>query len=122
MQGAFAVVRGGSSSSNLLEPHHLRDSKVCRVLEFGVVRIYGTFSNYILDRGNKVCRVLVHKFGVVQAHRTSSNLLEPQHRRDSKVCRVLLHEFGMVREGSKHLNHPTLVHKHPAHLVSPVKM
>ena len=34
---------------------------------------------------------------VVQAHRTSSNLLEPHHRRDSKVCRVLPHEFGVVR-------------------------
>ena len=31
-----------------------------------------------------------------QAHRTSSNLLEPLHYRDSKVCRVLSHEFGMV--------------------------
>ena len=37
------------TSSNLLEPHHRRDSKVCRVLshEFGVVRLYQTFSNYI---------------------------------------------------------------------------
>ena len=37
------------TSSNLLEPHHYRDSKVCRVLshEFGVVRLYRTFSNYI---------------------------------------------------------------------------
>ena len=32
-----------------------------------------------------------------QAHRTSSNLLEPHHYRDSKVCRVLSHEFGVVR-------------------------
>ena len=34
---------------------------------------------------------------MVQAYRTSSNLLEPHHRRDSKVCRVLSHEFGVVR-------------------------
>ena len=34
---------------------------------------------------------------MVQAHRTSSNLLEPHHRRDSKVCRVLPYEFGVVR-------------------------
>ena len=34
---------------------------------------------------------------MVQAHRTSSNLLEPHHYRDSKVCRVLSHEFGVVR-------------------------
>ena len=32
VQGARALVRGGSSASNLLEPHHRRDSKVCRVL------------------------------------------------------------------------------------------
>ena len=32
---------GGSSASNLLEPHHRRDSKVCRFLlhELGVVRL-----------------------------------------------------------------------------------
>ena len=39
----------------------------------------------------------MHLFGVVQAHRTSSNLLEPHHYKDSKVCRVLSHEFGVVR-------------------------
>ena len=40
---------------------------------------------------------VVHLFGVVKAHRTSSNLLEPHHYKDSKVCRVLSHEFGVVR-------------------------
>ena len=46
LQGAYALVRGGSSTSNLLEPHHCRDTKVCRVHphEFGVVRLYRTFS------------------------------------------------------------------------------
>ena len=44
-----------------------------------------------------MCRVLVHAFGVVQVHRTSSYLLEPQHRRENKVCRVLPREFGVVR-------------------------
>ena len=39
----------------------------------------------------------MHLFGVVQAHRTSSNLLEPHHYRDRKVCRVLSHEFRVVR-------------------------
>ena len=57
-QDAYALVRGGSResnllepspSSNLLEPHHRRDCKVCRVLphEFGVVRLCRTFSIYI---------------------------------------------------------------------------
>ena len=38
------------TSSNFPEPHHYRDSKVCRVLshEFGVVRLYRTFSIYIV--------------------------------------------------------------------------
>ena len=35
--------------------------------------------------------------GVVQVYRTSPNLLEPHHCRDSKVYRVLSHEFGVVR-------------------------
>ena len=50
MQGAYALVRGGSSTSNLIEPHHYRDSKVFRVLshEFGVVRLNRTFSIYIV--------------------------------------------------------------------------
>ena len=39
----------------------------------------------------------MHSFGVVQAQRTSSNLLEPQHHRASKVWRGLSQEFGVVR-------------------------
>ena len=38
-----------------------------------------------------------HKFGVVQAHRTSSNLLKMNDIRESEVCRVLSHKFGMVQ-------------------------
>ena len=41
--------------------------------------------------------MLMHSLGVVQAQRTSWNLLEPQPHRDSKVCRRLSHEFGVVR-------------------------
>ena len=44
-----------------------------------------------------VARCNMHRFGEVQAHRTSSNLLELHPHRDSKVYRVLLHEFGVVR-------------------------
>ena len=46
VQGAYTLVRGGSSTSNLLEPHHCRDGKVLSH-EFGMVRRYRTFSNYI---------------------------------------------------------------------------
>ena len=48
-------------------------------------------------QGQQGMQGVVHLFGVVQAHRTSSNLLEPHHYKDSKVCRVLSHEFGVVR-------------------------
>ena len=48
-------------------------------------------------QGKQVCWVLMHWFGVVQVYRTSSNLLEPHHHRDSKVCRVLAHEFRLCR-------------------------
>ena len=96
----FGVVQVHRTSSNLIELHHCREYKVCRVLlhEFGVVRLYRTFYNYIF-RGEAlcVCRMLMHWFGVVQVHRTSSNLLELHHCRESKVCRVLSHEFGLVR-------------------------
>ena len=88
------MVQAHRTSSNLLEPHQYRDSKVCRVLshEFGVVRPNLLYPHRY--RGNKVCRVLMHLFGVVPA---SSNFLKPYHYTDSKVCRVLSHEFGMVR-------------------------
>ena len=154
--------------SNLLEPQHRRDSKVCRVLPqaFGVVRLYRTCSNYIftgetrfagclgtssgwfkrieqLSRGNKSARCfctrsgwfkriepprtfsnhssaelarcveLFHRrsrwfdctepslatflqgkqglqgaYALVRCGSSASNLLEPQHRRDSTVCRA----------------------------------
>ena len=50
-----------------------------------------------LHRGNKVCRVPIRYFRVVQLQRTSSNLLEPLQYRESKVCRSLSHEFWVVR-------------------------
>ena len=31
----------------------------------------------------------MHLFGVVQEHRTSSNLLEPHQDRDSRVCKFI---------------------------------
>ena len=116
------------STVNLFKPSRTSSSQreqgvKCSSHEFGRVRLYRTFSNYIVTgetevvetkfgvvepprphvkelhryNGNKVCRVLMHYFGVVQAHRTSSNLLEPQPHRGSKVCRGLSHEFGVVR-------------------------
>ena len=72
------------------EPHKHRASKVCRVLlhESGVVQAQRTNTNHTKHRVSKVCRVLLHEVGVVQAQRTSSLLHEPHHHRESKVCRV----------------------------------
>ena len=60
--------RATSCTANLIEPHETHQ-----------------------HRASKVCRVLKHSFGVVEAHRTSSNLHAPHHHRASKVCRVLKH-------------------------------
>ena len=46
VQGARTLVRGGSSASNLLEPHHDRDSRVHRRLSYEVRK--------------QVCKVLMH--------------------------------------------------------------
>ena len=48
-------------------------------------------------RESNVCTVLSHKFGVVQAHRTSSNLLKMNDIRESEVRRVFSHKFGVVQ-------------------------
>ena len=70
MQVAYALVQGGSSTSNLLEPHRYRDSKVCRVLshEFGVVRLYRTFPIYIITRS---------AYALVRGGSSTANLVEP---------------------------------------------
>ena len=39
----------------------------------------------------------MHRFGEVQAHQTSSNILKLHPHRDSKVYRLLSHEFRVVR-------------------------
>ena len=64
MDGAYAVVRGGSSTSNLIEPSrtlHYRDSEVFRVLshEFLGGLTVPNFLYLHRYRGNKVCRVLM---------------------------------------------------------------
>ena len=85
----FGVVQAHRTSSNLLEPHHYRDSKVFRVLshEFGVVRLYRTFSIYIVTEIARCAGCLC----------TCSGWFKPHHYRDSKVFRVLSHEFGVFR-------------------------
>ena len=88
----FGVVQAHRTSSNLPEPHHYRDSKVCRVLshEFGVVRPYRTFSVYIITGETRSAGCLCTSSGWFKD-------IEPHHYGDSNVCRVLSHEFGVVR-------------------------
>ena len=82
VQGARALVRGGSSASNLLEPHHHRYSKVCRVLphEFGVVRLYRNFSNNIFPGETSVQGA----YALVWGGSSVSNLLEPSRTTSSQ--------------------------------------
>ena len=78
MQGA--LVRGGSSTSNILELHPHRDSKVL-LHEFGVVRLDRTFSDYIslslslsLSEDNTLCYLCND---VVREGSTRFDVLEP---------------------------------------------
>ena len=51
------VVQPQRTSSNLLKPLQCRESNVCRGLshEFGVVRLYRTFTNHISTWGSSMC-------------------------------------------------------------------
>ena len=63
------------TSSNLHEPHHHRNSKVCRGLshEFGVVRLYRTFTMYIVTGEQGVQGA----YAIVRGGSSTSNLIEP---------------------------------------------
>ena len=129
--GCCCTSSGGSSTSNLHEPHHHCSSKVCRVLlhEFRVVQAPRTDTNHTITAlarcvgcfctssgwfkhseptrttPSQCSRCVGHSFGVVEAHRTSSNLQETHHHRASTVCRVLLHSFGVVQAQRTYTNH-----------------
>ena len=62
MEGAYALVWGGASTSNLFEPPSCRAGKVCRVLlpAFGEV---GSTEQRPLYRGSKVCRLFCTSSG-----------------------------------------------------------
>ena len=91
----LGVVQAQRTSSNQLGPQQNSASKVCIGLPhaFGVVQLYRTVTNNSFPGERSVQGASA----LVQAYRTSSNLLEPQHRRESKVCRVLSPEFGVVQ-------------------------
>ena len=80
------MVQARRTSSILIEPHHRRDNKVCRVLshEFGVVRLYRTFSNYIFTGETRCAGCLCTSFRWVkriEPPRTFSNKITAQTAR-----------------------------------------
>ena len=58
-------------------------------------------------RESEVCRDLSHKFGVVQAHRTSSNRLKMKAIREREVRRVFSQKFGVVQAHRTSSNNTT---------------
>ena len=72
---------------------------MCTVLshKFGVVQAQRTSSNPLKQQALRQSRALSYKFGVVQAHRTSSNPLKTHEIRKSEVCRALSEKFGVVQ-------------------------
>ena len=79
------------TSSNLLEPHLHRDSKVWRVLShvFGVVRLYRTFSIYIVTRETRCAGCLCTSSGWfkhIEPPRTFSNHIITEIARCGEFC------------------------------------
>ena len=126
----FGVVQ---ASSNLLEPHHYSDSKVLSH-EFGVVRLYRTFSIYIVAGETRCAGCLCTCSGWfkhIEPRRTFPNHIITEIAKCVEFCHMssgwfdhisVMIWFENVRRGLMCLNHPELVHKHPAYLVSPVTM
>ena len=79
--------------SNLPEPHHSRDSKVCRVLshEFGVVRLNRTFSIYIVTGETRCAGCLCTSSGWfkhIEPRRTFSNHIITEIARCVEFCHM----------------------------------
>ena len=87
------MVQAYQTSSNLLEPHHYKDSKVCRVLshEFEVVRQYRTFSIYIVREIARCAVCLCTSSGWfkhIEPHRTFPNHIITKIARCVRFCHM----------------------------------
>ena len=87
------MVQAHRTSSNLPEPHLYRDSKVCRVLshEFGVVRLYRTFSIYIVTEIERCAGCLCTCSGWfkhIEPPRTISNHIITKIARCVEFCHM----------------------------------
>ena len=111
VQGAYALVRGGSSTSNLIEPHHYRDSKVFRVLshEFRVVRLHRTFSIYIVTGETRCAGCLCTSSGWfkhIEPRRTFPNHIiteRTQARKRARTPAPALYGSEKHRKFAKHI-------------------
>ena len=74
-----------------IEPHRTFSNyiltEIARYIDFGVVRLYRTFSTYSSSGDTRCAGCNLHRFKV-EAYLTSSNLLYLHPHRDSKVYRV----------------------------------
>ena len=95
VQGAYALVRGGSSTSNLVEPSRTNITEIAKCVEFCHM------SSGWFDQPNLLCLYIItgetRSAGFLCTSSGWFKHIEPHHYRDSKVCRVLSHEFGVVR-------------------------
>ena len=85
------MVQAQRTSSNLLEPQQHKASKVWRGLsqEFGVVRLYRTFSSYILAGETRCAGCFCTSSGWfkhIEPHRTYSNHNFTELARCGEVC------------------------------------
>ena len=138
------MVQVQRTSSNLLEPQQRRANTVCRGIsqEFSVVRRYGTCSTYSFTEAKRCagssCTSSVW-FKRIEPPRTFSNLIRTEIAGRVAFLQLCSGWFGcteppslttslqgkqgvqgaraLVRGGSRAicLNHPNLLHKHPAH-------
>ena len=69
---------------------------------FKHIEPHRTYTLLTRHRASKVCRVLMHSFGVVQAQRTSSNLHEPHHHRASRCVGCLCTRSGWFKHSEPH--------------------
>ena len=101
VQGAHAIVRGGSSTANLIEPtrnHIITEIARCREV-CHMSSGWFDFTEPSLRTSLQGKQGVPGVYAKVRGGSSTSNLtnlLEPQHHRDSKVSRGLSQEFGVV--------------------------
>ena len=86
MQGAYALVRGGSSTSNLIESEIARFVEFCHMSSGGFDCTEPSLSTSL--QGQQGMEGVVHLFVVVQAHRTSPNHIITEIAKCVEFCHI----------------------------------